>query len=367
MKKFLLSIFAMIVLLPIAAASAETSTFALTITPPLIKNNMEKGDSWASQVKVVNNNNEPAVVYASVVDFKNREDGAGPEFIQKDSEDAGKQAHYLLSQWMDVQSGPIEIPAQQSVEIPFSIKLPDNAEPGGHYAAILIGTKPEGRISGTAIKTTTELASLVMININGDVKEKGKISEFSVDKTLLQKPEADFVVRFKNEGNIHLQPIGDITIESPLGKEKGKMNINHDSIFGNVLPDSSREWKFHWQSDDSSWWEMGRYKAILVLTFGDQAKETIDQVIYFWVINFKLLGIIVGTLMILILIIVMMVKRYVKRAILETVPQAGLSTEKAAVEDRRVMNAAPTLPVKKASGAIDLRSGRGANVGKRMN
>ena len=209
-KKFFINIILAISLLTffnIASASAQSSDgLALTITPPLIKINMNPGESWSSFVKIVNTNPYPITVYASVRDFRSK-DGRNVDFLKEEEITEGQS--FLLSQWIEVSEDPIEVPVQQSVEVPFTIRTPVDAEPGGHYAAILIGTKPlAGNQEGSFIYVSSLVASLIMLNVQGDIVEEGRIREFSTEKGFYEKPEIDFSVVFENTGNVHLQPNG---------------------------------------------------------------------------------------------------------------------------------------------------------------
>lgn len=292
---------------------------SLTVTPPLIKINMEPEDFWSSSVKIVNTNPKPLTIYAQVLDFKSGEEG-GVEFIQKKNIQEGES--FLLSQWLEVDQGPFEIPAFQSKEIPFNIKVPKDAEPGGHYAAILVGTRPMGETEGTGIQVSSLVASLIMLNVKGDIIEEAQIREFSTEKTFYQKPEVKFTVRFENLGNVHVQPQGEIKIYNFFGKERGTIFINQKTDFGNVLPNSIRKWNFEWKGEQS-FFDVGRYKAVLVLGFGEEAKQTVSSILYFWVVPIKPTLGILGGFTLFIFLIALAIRAYIKRAIFIAQKEAG--------------------------------------------
>jgi hypothetical protein len=60
---------------------------------------------------------------------------------------------------------------------------------------------------------------------------------------------------------------------------------------------------------------MGRYKAQLILSYGTKERETIDQVLFFWIIYPKPLLIIVGVLLTLFLLLFFSIRAYIKRSI----------------------------------------------------
>ncbi|MBU4217255.1 LytR C-terminal domain-containing protein [Candidatus Parcubacteria bacterium] len=286
----------------------------LSIAPPMIKNNVNPGQIWKSSIKVVNNNAEDVEVYTQVLDFKSGDNGGTVEFLPAPN-DKEKEDKVRLSSWIVMEDEKVIIPAFKSVDVPFVIDVPKSAEPGGHYAAILIGTKPpRDKLDGSVVKISSMLSSLILLSVSGDIKEDGRIREFSTNKDFYFEPKVDFKVKFENLGNVHIQPQGEIRVYDFFGKTKEVITLNHQSEFGNVLPGNTRTWDFSWQGSGSLT-EMGRYKAQLLLSYGSKERETIDQTVYFWVIYLKPLLIIGGSLLFLFLLIVFSIKSYIKRSI----------------------------------------------------
>lgn len=291
----------------------------LSITPPLIKNSMNPGDIWKSSVKVVNNNPDELTIYVEAVDFRGKQEDGVVEFLETpvkstSTDDIGP----FLSQWIVLEEKEVVIPAFGSKEIPFIIDVPENASPGGHYAAILAGTKPPADgMNGSVIKVSSLLASLVLLNVKGDIEERGIIREFSSDKSFYDNANINLTVRFENLGNVHLQPLGEIKIFAPFNKLKQSITINHNSEFGNVLPQSIRKWNFNWTGEKNIL-EMGRYRADLILGYGEEGRQADNRSIYFWVIYPKPVLIAFAVTFLIILIIVLLIRFYIRRAIRNT-------------------------------------------------
>lgn len=300
--------------LPIRGQAEEKLT--ITVTPPLFQLAIGPGEFWASSLKVVNTNPYDLTVYASVMNFEaNGEEGRG-KFTPIIEDDNVASAN-SLAQWIEVSKKPIFVPREKSVEIPFSVRIPENAPPGGHYAAILVGTQPlSDNVGEPMIRVSSLISSLLFVNIKGDVREEGNIREFSTEKTFYQKPETAFTLRFENTGNVHLQPQGDIAIYNMWGKERGKIVINQKTHFGNVLPQSTREFIFKWQGEANPF-EVGRYKAIATLSFGKEARQNVFRATYFWIVPIKPTLAILGSFIAFILFMTWIVRAYIKR-VLET-------------------------------------------------
>lgn len=309
--------------LSVLAQTKADNGLTLTIVPPLVKINMVPGQVWSSSLKVVNNNKDELTVYASALDFTSNKENGAVEFIPKENIQEGQS--FLLSQWLEVSLDPIVIAPYQSKEIPFTIRVPEGAEPGGHYAAILVSNRAaDGNMPGSGIKVASSVSCLILLNVQGEVVEDAIIREFSSPRDFYQKPAVDFVARVENKGNVHIQPKGEIKIFNFWGKERGSVVFNQSAHFGNVLPKSVRRWRLSWSSDEGLL-EIGRFKAILILSFGEQAKQTASAVIYFWVVPLKPILGISGFFIFFVLLLVLILRVYIKRAILTAQRSAGLT------------------------------------------
>lgn len=284
----------------------------LAITPPLIELNMLPGEEMKTAVKVVNNSDKEIIVNAEVRDFKNDENNK-IKFFKKDDVDA-EEDKSILSQWITFRSEVMRIPPFQSVNVAFTIQVPETAGPGGHYAAILVGNSPEGRQEGTNVVISSYLSSLILLNIDGDIVETGEIRSFSTDKMFYSEHRVKFNLLFKNRGNVHLHPEGDIKIYDFWNNDVGNIPINKGTSFGNVLPDSTKNWEFEW-SQKKDIFKMGKYKAKLALVYGEQSKQSDFREIDFWIIDFKVVSYVFGSILLVVLLLISLVKFSIKRSV----------------------------------------------------
>jgi len=289
---------------------AAQESLSLSVTPPLFQLNVAPGDAWKSSIKVINSNPYEITVYAQVYDFEPKgEDGQG-SFLEKMPREEGFPG--TLAHWISVTEDAIVIPPERSADVPITVMVPKGASPGGHFAAMLIGTKPPENSSASAVRTSQVVTSLFFLRVAGDIKEAGSVREFSVSHLFRERPEADFVLRFQNDGNVHLQPQGGITIYNMWGKERGFVPINQKSHFGNVLPESIRRFDFSWQGE-ASLSDIGRYTAEVAVTYGEEGRQNTSSKVYFWVIPFKATAMTLAILGIGIFFCVWIIRRYVRR------------------------------------------------------
>lgn len=309
---FLLVIFFTVVFVrPVLAAEEKLS---LTITPPLFQLSIGQGEIWKSSLKVVNTNPYDLTVYASVMDFA----AMGEEGKSRMIPIVGMGAeNYTISlaQWIEVPVEPVVIAGESSVEIPFSINIPSNAEPGGHYAAILIGTFPlMEKSNGPIIQISSQISSLLFLRVKGEVEENGNIREFRAEKSFYQEPPVNFILRFANTGNVHLRPVGDIVVYDMWGREREKMAVNQDSNFGNILPGSVRKFLFEWEGE-ISFFEVGRYKAVMTLSFGEGGYQSVTATAYFWILPLKSFLAIGLSIILIILFTALAIRAYIRKSL----------------------------------------------------
>lgn len=302
----LFALYAACVFVP-AVASAQA--VSLGVTPTLIEISAEPGSSWESTIKVINNNSFPLTVYAVVTNFVPEGEGGQAAFVPKNETDNDGST---IAEWLTVSAEPVSIERESSAEVPIKLTVPADATPGGHYAAIQIGTKPPEVGGDRIVRTSQFVTSLFFARVAGDVIESGNIRSFRPLQPLVGTPSASFELRFENKGNVHLQPQGEIVIRNMWGTLRGTIPVNQQTHFGNVLPASIRKFEFTW-SGVFSLADIGRYTAEVTLAYGTDARQSVSSIASFYVVPLKAL---VFSLMVLLgaaFFIRFVIRSYVRR------------------------------------------------------
>lgn len=333
---------------PFFVSAQENIT--LSLTPPFFQLTISPGEVWSSSIKVVNVNSFPLTLYASVVNFEASGETGRGKFTPLLTDDPEYKSTTLAG-WIDVTQNPIIVEPGSSVKVPFSIRAPENASPGGHYAAILVGTEPiRDPEAGPSISVTSLISSLIFTRVSGDIEESGNIRELSTDKLFYSEPQVPLSLRFENTGNVHLLPQGEIAIFNMWGKERGVISVNQRTEFGNVLPDSIRNFSYEWRGEDSPL-EAGRYRVVATLSFGDESRQNITSETSFWVVPIVPVLSILSSIGLLILVITWFIRVYIRRALGVEIQESGF------VEGRKGKKAkALTQPL--VDGVMDLRNVR---------
>lgn len=185
--------------------------------------------------------------------------------------------------WVKFDAATITLQPNEERKVTLEISVPGDAEPGGRYASIVYEPITDNATSGVSIRP--RVASLLLITVEGKEVRSGEVQSFGVDSKIMGDRAFSFAVDFKNTGNVHVKPQGEITIfDADKQQLTGvaryedattKKIITSDSIpvnilGGNVLPDSNRIFRPEWTEGVRP----GSYTAKLRLTYaGGQAIE----------------------------------------------------------------------------------------------
>ena len=329
--------------------SRAQGSVVLSVSPTLFEMTANTAQTWQSSIRVINANQFPITVYAEPVNFAPRGEGGDSSLIPIfDSEDDGA----TLAEWISVTPDEIVIPPEQTVSVPFTISVPADAAPGGHFAAVMIGTRSFDNTAGQAqVETSQVVTSLVFLRVAGDITESGNIREFTTSNSVYERADATFSVRFENTGNVHLQPQGEIEIKNMWGQVRGVIPVNKHSQFGNVLPESIRNYTFHWSSD----WaiaDIGRHTAEITLAYGENTRQFVDSSTSFWIIPWKLLLLFIFLVGGFLSVVIWGIKLYVRRMLqlAGVTPELQRQTARTSTEKKKISVVAPI-----GAGILDLR------------
>ena len=322
---FLVFIFFVICFLNFSFANNINAVSSMRVTPAILEDLVEPGEIIKKEIKVVNYSDGPVTMYAYIMDFKAADESGKAELIAPNTEDGN-----YLSSWLDITGEAIEFNVGQERVISFVINVPESVGPGGYYGAVVFGTEPpkvraDGGEKGAAVSISQHTASLILLQVAGDVDENAIIKEFNANKRFYTTPfEVDFYTKIKNLGNVHIKPRGIIETRNMLGKKVSVITINDDG--GNILPESERVFRNSWKEN----FGFGRYESSLAVSFGTPAqkggegRKTLAIKTYFWIFPTGIIVPIVIGLIVTMILFVVFLKMYKKRAIKKAMEQFGV-------------------------------------------
>ena len=297
-----------------AAPSPNSTGQALEIAPPVLNLTADPGEIVEAQINLRDVSTQALVVTSQINDFTagESEDGT-PKILLEE----GEASPYSIRPWVDP-FPELTLEPRQVESLPLTIRVPADAAPGGYFGVVrFTATPPE--LQDTGVSLSASLGALVLLRVNGEVNEQLEVEEFftsydgSAKTSILEGKPVIFVTRLNNLGSVHEQPRGKITITDMFGKAVAAINVNLPPR--NILPESIR--KFESRLDESAIGNtmlFGRYTAELEVTYGADDK-TVTDTLSFWVIPYKLIGIIVIALIVGFFGLRTMIRRYNERII----------------------------------------------------
>lgn len=296
------------------------SAGAVTLIPPSLEFvDVDPGETVTSKIKLYNETGEPLTLYTSTANFTALDETGTPKILV----DGPKED---LASWITVAPGPFTVIPNERVEIPFSITLPSDATPGGHFASILVSPNPPESAGESQIAIGQKVGTLILVRISGVINESGAIEEFGTvgGKSRFNRLPIDFTLRVENRGNAHLRPAGTLTIRNMLGGTSTEIPLNAGR--GAILPQSIRKFDVRWErgagSESASgnffqeigaeWrnFGFGSYTANLALTYGQNDEKSLAATVEFWVFPWRVLLLSFIVIVLFILLIVFLIRRY---------------------------------------------------------
>jgi hypothetical protein len=246
---------------------------------------LKPGQTATVNVFVSNRMGEERLFNLAVEDFKGTRD------LSRSVELLGDQkGPYSLRDFIIIEQDSFVLENGTRATVPVKISIPEGAEPGGFYGSLLISTvkAPDSsrNVTGAAAGVPLNIRQgvLFFVRVEGDVVQGGKAVDFKIandKKWFGGNEEVNFQIVFDNNGSVHLNPYGVISVSNYLGQEVEKIEV--DPWFS--LPDSLRL-KEEIMNTGSMF---GKYKADIHIYRGfgplDEEASYDDLSLTFWVIQ----------------------------------------------------------------------------------
>ena len=304
----LVAILAELLIAP-ALQAADNSGQGLELSPPVVELQADPGQTITGQLRLRNITKSDLIAKPRIDDFGAKGEDGQPQILLDETEATKYSLKYWVTAIPSLRLAPGKIE-----NIPFTIVVPKNAEPGGHFGVIRFTAQPPD-LEGTGVALSASIGALVLLRVSGPITESSSILDFSTGikskagsflaGTFFETGPVWFVERIRNSGSVHVKPTGTIDIFNIFNTKVASIAVN-DKPGGNILPDSIRRYEQDWGGK----WLFGPYRARLNLTYGSAKTALVGKNIVFWVLPWRLMLIILIGLIILIVGLRQAIKRY---------------------------------------------------------
>jgi hypothetical protein len=282
---------------------------ALTISPVTIEVTGDPGQTLHGELEMLNEQAGDKTFFSSFENFEPSGDTGSPKFI------GGSNG---LATWLGTETSVL-LATGETKKVPFTITIPNDAEPGGYFAAIFWGEQDPKIEAAGEVAIGGKLGVLILLRVSGDIPEAAGIKDFALIGSRLQTdlPVA-FQYRFANSGGDRVVPLGDITIKNMFGGTAATVSANINE--GSVLPNSTRKFEPVWDSQAGatttasffgtvksqlSDFHFGFYKANLSVVYG-ATNQTVNDSLWFLLVPWQLLLVV----LIVVVALIVLLKRY---------------------------------------------------------
>ncbi len=260
----------------LAAGFTMAQSRRIAVTPLNFEMTVERGEAKSDYITVLNPSYEDGVEVEMTIEDMFPEGEEGRVILSSPEEDLDIMA---ISRWITFEPREFSLEPREQKNVRFTVDVPENANPGGHYAGLIAGSG-EAEIEGTGVTLTQRIASLVLLTVPGEMVEDLSTVDLSTSQNYYEYGPVTFSSRFRNEGTVHLRPEATITVEDLFGREVAEIPVEPR----NVLPDATRRVDSKW--DENRLWGI-RYTATLNGVYGmDEAALNSEKVV-FWAFPWK--------------------------------------------------------------------------------
>ncbi|MFA5750252.1 MAG: hypothetical protein WC895_03460 [Candidatus Shapirobacteria bacterium] len=276
---------------------AQTS-IGLSAIPPRLEVTVKADGSTTQTLKVRNESKEERIITVDIRDFIVTDNKGTPTIIDSVDESNNRWA---ASSWITVSPSTIKLKPGETKNLILTVLPPQNALPGGHYAMVIYHPEKNASLNSTGASIQANVGTLLYITIPGDIKQNAIVQKFTAPSFSEFGP-IDFKSTVKNSSDIHIQPVGSITVKNWFGGKISQLALEPTNIF----PYTSRDF----QNTLNKKWLFGRYRADFQALYGTNG-SLISATLFFWVIPWRLF-ILIGAAIAIIATIVILTKNQPK-------------------------------------------------------
>jgi hypothetical protein len=125
---------------------------------------------------------------------------------------------YTARDWIHAAVPSLELDHGQRAFVPVTVTVPKDADPGDHYAALLLRRTPiASEKTDKGFEVISRVGALFLITVKGPVIRKTSIMSLTTRHKLYWAFPSYLNLRVKNEGTVYAMPEGVIQIRNILG------------------------------------------------------------------------------------------------------------------------------------------------------
>ncbi len=248
----------------IAGAADDPNTESITLSPTSKRYALDAGQVVQDNITVINDGKlaYDFLVYSRPYSVK--DESYDPNFTDTPS---NADAY----QWVQFEKTSWRLEPGQRVEIPYTMRVPSGAAPGGHYGVLFAETQPskEETQSGSVIRKK-RVGTILYATVKGTFRSGGEFLGVTIPGYQSRSP-LEGSATIKNTGNSDFDLTSKFRVTDVFGNLKFEINK-----ISPVLPQSTRKVKYEWP--DVSWF--GIYKVSVESSYLDKKADRTESYVF---------------------------------------------------------------------------------------
>lgn len=250
-----------------------------SISPVLIDVDVEPRSVVTKDIVLKNETSSKLVLYATVNEIAIDEGGAVKEFVTPVMTDRTN----TVTSWLEIGRGRIELEPGETQSVPLVIRMNPQAQAGEYHALVgFVRASKRHEAEAVALAGNAD-GVIVKIALDEKSNEQLRISSFLIDRFIFTKNKDNITIEIDNDGEDTSTPTGEIIFYNSRGEEVASMPVNTEKqsvAVGESITFTSKV-PFHEK--------IGRYKANLVLRYGNGQQTSVFDTTQFFMIPLPLL------------------------------------------------------------------------------
>lgn len=186
---------------------------------------LKPGESKDDSITVVNNSDKQLSVRVYAVDATTTSDGAFALLNENQRQNG-------VGSWVSIAKDIITIEPRSRTDVPFTISIPKYISVGDHAGGIIVqeAARPTTSNKGLGLNIVSRVGTRIYETVPGDKVIKLDLTDFTykiIDTRLV------FTFNLANQGNVILNPTGDLEVKDYTGKTIDKITLGN---LGSVFP-----------------------------------------------------------------------------------------------------------------------------------
>ncbi|NCU30659.1 hypothetical protein EOM57_02535 [Candidatus Saccharibacteria bacterium] len=245
-----------------AVSETDQKRESITMSPVSKRLTLDAGSSQKESFKILNDGvvDYDFIVYTS------------PYYVEGLSYETNfesKRPNADADKWVEFEKTRYRIRAGETMEVNFTINVPEGAAPGGHYGVIFAESQADLAVTGGNIGRNKRIGMPLYLTVNGSYRLGGSIDDITT-LPIQSQPPIHSNVRVNNTGNADFMASTTYIVKDIFGGTKD--TIQEELI---VLPDTTRDIKLQWTRSPS----FGLWRVEAEVSILDQKKQSSSLVL----------------------------------------------------------------------------------------